>query len=138
MLLRHRGTDRATAAVCRRLRDGDPLGSPAYRAVGRDTSDVGVFSIPAHGKLPRTAWRRWSRDFRAARAPRDRRPVPLHPVIYYPMYMGHLIFMLGLAITFRSLLALALFVFHVFWFNQRAAEDEAYLGALFGADYAAY
>jgi protein-S-isoprenylcysteine O-methyltransferase Ste14 len=55
-----------------------------------------------------------------------------------PMYLGHLIFMVGLAITFRSWAALALLAFHLVWFDRRAREDEAHLEALFGADYAAY
>jgi len=55
-----------------------------------------------------------------------------------PMYLGHLIFMLGLTITFRSWLALAILVFHVFWFERRVREDEAHLEALFGDEYRAY
>jgi protein-S-isoprenylcysteine O-methyltransferase Ste14 len=55
-----------------------------------------------------------------------------------PMYLGHLIFMAGLAITFQSWAAVALLVFHLFWFQRRVAEDERHLETLFGADYAAY
>jgi hypothetical protein len=55
-----------------------------------------------------------------------------------PMYLGHLIFMLGLAITFHSLFALALLVFHVFWFQARVYEDEERLKARFGAPYLDY
>lgn len=55
-----------------------------------------------------------------------------------PMYLGHLIFMLGLAITFQSLAALSLLVFHLFWFQRRVLEDEAHLRALFGDAYLAY
>ncbi len=55
-----------------------------------------------------------------------------------PMYLGHLIFMLGLAITFQSWLALALLAFHIFWFNERAKEDETHLEGIFGVDYVAY
>jgi len=55
-----------------------------------------------------------------------------------PMYLGHLIFMAGLAITFQSWLALALLVFHMFWFQRRVREDEAHLTALFGDAYLAY
>ena len=55
-----------------------------------------------------------------------------------PMYLGHLIFMLGLAITFRSWLALAILVFHVFWFDKRVREDEVHLEARFGDAYRAY
>lgn len=55
-----------------------------------------------------------------------------------PMYLGHLIFMLGLALTFRSWLAGALLLFHCFWFHQRALEDEAQLQRLFGEAYDVY
>lgn len=55
-----------------------------------------------------------------------------------PMYLGHLIFMLGMAITFWSMAALILFAFHLVWFNRRAIEDEAHLQQLFGAEYEAY
>jgi protein-S-isoprenylcysteine O-methyltransferase Ste14 len=55
-----------------------------------------------------------------------------------PMYLGHMIFMLGLAITFWSWAALLLLAFHLFWFNERAKEDEAHLEALFGAPYVEY
>jgi len=55
-----------------------------------------------------------------------------------PMYLGHLLFMLGLALAFRSWLAAALFAFHVFWFDRRVAADEARLEALFGTAYLEY
>ena len=55
-----------------------------------------------------------------------------------PMYLGHLIFMLGLAITFWSWAALILLVFHMFWFDRRVREDEIRLEARFGAPYVDY
>ena len=55
-----------------------------------------------------------------------------------PMYLGHLIFMLGLAITFCSMPAALLLVFHVFWFQRRVLEDEAHLTAAFGEPYLDY
>jgi protein-S-isoprenylcysteine O-methyltransferase Ste14 len=54
------------------------------------------------------------------------------------MYLGHMIFMAGLAITFRSWLAAALLAFHVFWFDRRVREDERHLEAIFGEAYRAY
>ena len=59
-------------------------------------------------------------------------------VVRNPMYLGHLIFMLGLALTFISWLGLALFAFHVVWFHRRVLEDEAQLQSLFGDPYRAY
>jgi protein-S-isoprenylcysteine O-methyltransferase Ste14 len=55
-----------------------------------------------------------------------------------PMYLGHLIFMLGLAITFQSWLALGILLVNAYWFHQRVLEDERHLEARFGSDYAAY
>jgi protein-S-isoprenylcysteine O-methyltransferase Ste14 len=55
-----------------------------------------------------------------------------------PMYLGHLIFMLGLTITFVSWLAAALFLFHIYWFHRRVREDEERLTARFGKPYTAY
>jgi protein-S-isoprenylcysteine O-methyltransferase Ste14 len=55
-----------------------------------------------------------------------------------PMYLGHLIFMLGLAITFRSWFALVLLLARTGWFHYRVLQDEKRLAARFGDDYAAY
>ena len=55
-----------------------------------------------------------------------------------PMYLGHLIFMLGLALTFWSWFALVLFALRAAWFQQRVWGDEARLKATFGAEYEAY
>lgn len=55
-----------------------------------------------------------------------------------PMYLGHLIYLLGLVALFGSWLAFALFTFHLAWFDARAEEDERHLGALFGAPYEDY
>ena len=55
-----------------------------------------------------------------------------------PMYLGHLIFLVGLALTFRSWLGLALFLAHVPWFHSRVLRDEARLILVFGNDYVDY
>ena len=55
-----------------------------------------------------------------------------------PMYLGHLIFMAGTALTLRSWPAFAVFVFHVLWFDGRVREDERHLQALFGEPYREY
>ena len=55
-----------------------------------------------------------------------------------PMYLGHLIFMAGLAITFESWLAVALLLFHVVWFHRRVLRDEAHLEERFGSPYLDY
>jgi protein-S-isoprenylcysteine O-methyltransferase Ste14 len=55
-----------------------------------------------------------------------------------PMYLGHLIFMAGLALTFWSWLALAILVANLFWFDRRVRGDEQRLLQHFGASYAEY
>jgi protein-S-isoprenylcysteine O-methyltransferase Ste14 len=55
-----------------------------------------------------------------------------------PMYLGHLIFMVGLALTFRSWFALILLVARAVWFHVRVLRDEARLEQLFGAEYVVY
>jgi protein-S-isoprenylcysteine O-methyltransferase Ste14 len=55
-----------------------------------------------------------------------------------PMYLGHLIFMLGLAITFWSWAALLLLAFHIIWFQRRVLEDEVRLETMFGEEYRGY
>ena len=55
-----------------------------------------------------------------------------------PMYLGHLIFMLGLAVTFWSWFALILFAVNAIWFHRRVLDDEARLRNLFGAQYTDY
>jgi|SRR5215472_8559972 len=55
-----------------------------------------------------------------------------------PMYLAHLIFMLGLAVTFRSYVALAILALRAIWFHRRVVADEARLAARFGAAYTDY
>ena len=55
-----------------------------------------------------------------------------------PMYLGHIIFLIGLAIALRSWFALVLLVLRAIWFQLRVLTDEARLQAAFGADYDAY
>ncbi len=55
-----------------------------------------------------------------------------------PMYLAHIIFMLGLALTLRSFVALAILVLRAIWFHRRVVADEARLTARFGAQYIDY
>lgn len=55
-----------------------------------------------------------------------------------PMYLGHLVFMAGLALTFWSWFALILLAARAAWFQARVLKDEARLRQIFGADYTAY
>ena len=55
-----------------------------------------------------------------------------------PMYLGHMIFLAGLALLLGSWIAAAVLAFHVVWFDGRAREDEAHLESLFGEPYRAY
>jgi protein-S-isoprenylcysteine O-methyltransferase Ste14 len=55
-----------------------------------------------------------------------------------PMYLGHLIFLLGLTIAFWSWLGLLILIGRTLWFHQRVLRDEVRLEKLFGDEYAAY
>jgi len=55
-----------------------------------------------------------------------------------PMYLGHLIFLLGLALTFRSWFALIILGGRALWFHRRVLQDEERLKGIFGVEYAQY
>ena len=55
-----------------------------------------------------------------------------------PMYLGHLIFMAGLAVTFQSLFALVLLIARAVWFHARVLKDERRLVERFGPPYLDY
>jgi protein-S-isoprenylcysteine O-methyltransferase Ste14 len=55
-----------------------------------------------------------------------------------PMYLGHLVFLAGLALLLSSWIAAAVLAFHVVWFDRRVRADEARLEELFGAPYREY
>jgi protein-S-isoprenylcysteine O-methyltransferase Ste14 len=55
-----------------------------------------------------------------------------------PMYLGHMIFIVGLAVTFRSWFALVLLAPRAAWFQKRVLRDEARLEKLFGDEYVEY
>jgi protein-S-isoprenylcysteine O-methyltransferase Ste14 len=55
-----------------------------------------------------------------------------------PMYLGHLIFLAGLAAALGSWIGAAVFAFHVAWFQRRVREDERHLAERFGEAYRDY
>ena len=55
-----------------------------------------------------------------------------------PMYLGHLIFMFGLALVTRSKLAWLILLANAPWFHMRVLEDEERLRERFGAEYEDY
>ena len=55
-----------------------------------------------------------------------------------PMYLGHLIFLAGLALALGSWIGAAVLAAHVFWFHRHVREDEERLAALFGDTYRDY
>lgn len=61
-----------------------------------------------------------------------------YAVVRNPMYLGHLIFLAGLAFTLRSPRAALLAVGVAAWFHRRVLDDERRLHALFGEHYGAY
>lgn len=55
-----------------------------------------------------------------------------------PMYLGHLIFLTGLAAMSRSPLAAGLLIGNIAWYDRHAREDERRLEELFGDEYRHY
>jgi protein-S-isoprenylcysteine O-methyltransferase Ste14 len=55
-----------------------------------------------------------------------------------PMYLAHIIFMLGVALTLRSWVALIILIGRAIWFHRRVLADEARLAARFGPEYTDY
>lgn len=55
-----------------------------------------------------------------------------------PMYLGHIIFLAGIAVTLLSWVATAVAVVHLAWFDRRVRGDEAHLAQLFGEPYRDY
>ena len=55
-----------------------------------------------------------------------------------PMYLGHIIFMLGLSLSTGSKLAWAILLANLPWFQSRVLYDEQRLREKFGAEYKAY
>jgi protein-S-isoprenylcysteine O-methyltransferase Ste14 len=55
-----------------------------------------------------------------------------------PVYLGHLIFLLGLALTLRSLFAAILGAVTAVVFHRRILNDEKRLAGVFGQEYFAY
>jgi hypothetical protein len=60
-----------------------------------------------------------------------------YAVVRNPMYLGHLIFFLGLALLVSGV-AWVVFAGHAVWFDRRARADEAHLLDLFGEPYRDY
>jgi hypothetical protein len=55
-----------------------------------------------------------------------------------PMYLGHIIFLLGLALSLRSELAAAITIATIVWFQFRVRRDERRLVERFGQPYLDY
>jgi protein-S-isoprenylcysteine O-methyltransferase Ste14 len=55
-----------------------------------------------------------------------------------PMYLGHIVFLIGLALTFQSPAAGVLAAGTIGWFHARVRRDERRLRERFGAPYDAY
>ncbi len=55
-----------------------------------------------------------------------------------PMYLGHFIYITGIAITLQSLAAVLLLIFTLIWYQPRVRKDEERLVELFGDDYEEY
>ena len=55
-----------------------------------------------------------------------------------PMYLGHLIFLAGLALAFRSRVGWLILLANIPWFHARVLRDEARLREAFGTEYERY
>ncbi len=55
-----------------------------------------------------------------------------------PMYLGHIIFLAGLALTLKSWLATLIMLLVAIWFHRRVLADERNLARHLGAPYVAY
>jgi len=55
-----------------------------------------------------------------------------------PIYLGQLIFLAGLAVSFLSWIGLALLILHIPWFHFQVLKDEAKLEQHFGTTYVEY
>ena len=55
-----------------------------------------------------------------------------------PMYLGHIIFLIGLTLTMNSLLASLITISSMVWFHYRVLQDENHLIILFGNPYIRY
>jgi protein-S-isoprenylcysteine O-methyltransferase Ste14 len=59
-------------------------------------------------------------------------------VVRNPMYLGHMVFLAGLALLLGSWIAAVVWLVHLPWFDARAREDEARLAERFGPAYEGY
>lgn len=55
-----------------------------------------------------------------------------------PMYLGHIVFLLGLTLSLQSVLAAIITIVTVVWFQSRVRRDERRLADRFGQDYLDY
>ena len=55
-----------------------------------------------------------------------------------PMYLGHILYLIGLTLTLNSLLAALITVGNIIWFHSRVLSDEKKLAQLLGEPYIAY
>ena len=119
--------------------------------IGFETARRGGFEIPGPYFLPLLLW--GYLEYRLVRTYRQRHnagswglgEVPKRllqngpfRLTRNPMYLGHLIFMLGLALSFWSLLGAGIFIVNVVWFHRRVLWDEALIHGEFGSEYDEY
>lgn len=55
-----------------------------------------------------------------------------------PMYLGHIIYMVGVALAFHSGFGAVIAIARAVWFHSRVLRDETRLSAQFGEPYVAY
>ena len=62
----------------------------------------------------------------------------LYAWTHNPMYLGHIIFMAGVALTFQSWFGAAIALARAAWFHVRVLRDEKRLAVQFGEPYLSY
>lgn len=62
----------------------------------------------------------------------------IYRFIRNPMYLGHIIFLIGLSLTLQSILAALITLGTAIWFHYRVLGDEGRLSELFGTPYLDY
>ena len=110
---------------------------------GRPPVQLAFVPLLAWGYLQYRVVGNYRRQLRAGSVGMERIPDTLiqsgpYALTRNPMYLGHLIFLAGLALTFRSRLGWFILLANIPWFHARVLHDEARLRRKFGTEYERY
>ena len=108
---------------------------PRYPAGVLAAHGMGLPVVPALWSLPHQTWRQRSRPRNPAGPPRFNRTLCLNR---NPMYLGHLIYLLGLSLALCSWLGAVITIGVALWFRRRVIGDEKNLATRLGKPYLEY